>query len=533
MGFFRKIALVSLVVGAAVPSGFGWVSPSTTGHEGHLIWCHRPFHHHHQVLQRRRRNMMVSLIRRPPRPQLIRWKLLHKCLHAKKSQEYGEPFIDGTRDQEEEAVTDQPLDDDNVNDNQGDEFMIDVDTVSDAEALLACRAYLQHRNRFQGGWEEFEQRKTMRNVPSTQRSSYFWEDPSELIFLKNKNDEEDDDDDNDDNYENEPLYSEPASWEDQESEIVVFDNTNDCGTNDLGKEFTTFPVQPSKTRILRSQAALRTWQDEEWKKKWHERRWGDKTKKNDETNRNAIAAHQKQLEKRVRAIPPGLLGSPELAALTESEIAEAIRAYLVFQKKYAASWSKTKAQQKAALNPQPDATNQARLSRDKLLKQDESALETARRLRGERAKLYYKTRLQNKAAKEAAITTTTTTASTTNLANGKTTTNEPKLQSGMDVPQGLTGKDALRRIEAHLDQGKIPTTQDIDLLLKPSMLGGRKELLLRILRDVFDLRGKCIPVNLNYPDEQDNLVFATQCTYATLGKFILIKLRQKASNNMT
>jgi hypothetical protein len=545
MKLFHKIAFVSLVIGTAVPSGFGLISPSTTSHECHFLWLYRPFIHHSELVQRRRRTM-VSLIRRPPppRPQSIRQFFLQKGLQAKKSQEYGEQFIDETLNPEEEAVTDQLHETDRENDNQGDDderIIIDVDTVSDAEALLACRAYLQHRNRLQGGWEQFEQRKTMRNFQSTQRSSYFWEDPSELVFLKDDNDDENDNENDDDenDYENGPWHSEPSSWEDQESGIVVFDNTNNDGsaTNDLGKEFTTFPLQPSKTRILRSQAALRTWQDDEWKKKWHERRWGNKTKNNDDESkqRKAIASHQKQLEKRVRAIPPGLLGSPELAALSESEIAEAIRTYLVFQKKYSVSWSKTKAQQKAVLHPPPHAAtnHQARLSRDNLLKQDESALQNARRLRGERAKLYYRARLQNKAAKEA-TTTKTTSRTTHNKINGKTTTNDRKtLQSETGVPQGVTGKDALRRIEAHLDQGAIPTTEDIELLLKPSMLGGRKELLLRILRDVFDLRGKCIPANLNnYPDQQDNLVFATQCAYATLGKFVLFKLRQKASNNI-
>jgi len=73
--------------------------------------------------------------------------------------------------------------------------------VSDEDVILACRAYLQRKNKLPQGWQQYQRRKRLRQqslaFPVDQnnkthskdvyiqndKAGYFWEDPNELIYL--------------------------------------------------------------------------------------------------------------------------------------------------------------------------------------------------------------------------------------------------------------------------------------------------------------------------------------------------------------
>jgi hypothetical protein len=66
-------------------------------------------------------------------------------------------------------------------------------TVSDSEIVLACRAYLQRKNRLAGGWAEAakwrKRKEALLSAISEQQESvgFFWEDPSQLRYLYDNN----------------------------------------------------------------------------------------------------------------------------------------------------------------------------------------------------------------------------------------------------------------------------------------------------------------------------------------------------------
>lgn len=368
---------------------------------------------------------------------------------------------------------------------------LDVNSVSDAKALLACRCYLQRRNKM-GGWKQYERRKRMKEVASGQRNT-FWEDPSELIYLQDPNSSQLD------------VSQEVASWEDHQPERIVFENPEE---KDYGL-FTSFATEPSETRIRRSQSAKKTFADPEWKAIWYERRWGDKAKQSTKTR------YRKQLEDRIRAVPPGLLGSPELASMTEEQIAEAIRTYITSKQKRVDSFAKRMVEQKAALDP---PRSEKKIRRDALFMKDTAALKEAQLKRGERAKIMYETRLKNRQAK-----------TITNAKKGTTDIPREIFSSSRD-PSRRRPKEALLRIASDLDQGAFPLIEDIELILKPDKLGMRKDLLRRILNDRFDLRGKCVPVDLD--DPESNKIFVTKCCVRALGNFVIHLLRSKESRKV-
>lgn len=94
-------------------------------------------------------------------------------------------------------------DHDDVNMREEDEFMVAVQmqTITDEEALLACRAYLQRKNKLSpshampdGGWAQAKrrQRKLFHSLSKMDMDmdsndtgyGYFWEDPNELRYLR-------------------------------------------------------------------------------------------------------------------------------------------------------------------------------------------------------------------------------------------------------------------------------------------------------------------------------------------------------------
>jgi hypothetical protein len=356
-------------------------------------------------------------------------------------------------------------------------------SVSDAEALLACWSFLNKRKRL-GNWTQLERRKRMR---ASAPLHYFWEEPVEEIYIAEHDYGDDEDPDE-------------SSFDQEEDRPDRNNNKDEVWYG----EFTSFPLKPSITRVRRSQAAKKTWSDPAFRERWHQRRWGTKSQETQKTSTKKMTADEKLLENRVRSLPSDFMGSPQLASLTEDDIENAIQTYVKAKKKGVVSRAKTLKERKSLLvtTPKPEE----RLPRDSLFQKDQEALQEAKRQRSERAKAAYATRLKNEKMKRKA----------------------PARKSRKTfLPARATPQDALLRIEDDLDRGAFPPVDDVKVIMKPLKLAKRKDLLRKILSDLFDLRGKCVPPDLDDPDCEKE--FATQSSINDLGSFVIHLLETRNS----
>jgi len=238
----------------------------------------------------------------------------------------------------------------NIDDNDDDD---DEYLVTDEEALLACRAYLQRKNRL--GWTQHNRRKDLainslalaplssssmsssttetsitnsgmeESSPNMRNaySGYFWEDPSELIYLKkgrprrlvqiNKlgggENEEDKSiifDETIDGYDQTSM----GGYYDDVDDDDDYDNKEDAAeyqpflSNDVNNEiegiFNSFPTYPPSSFVKLSQSKKKLFQDPEWKAKWYSKRWGDKQ---DNTQKRRSIKREKRVEKLIHNIP--------------------------------------------------------------------------------------------------------------------------------------------------------------------------------------------------------------------------------------
>ena len=116
----------------------------------------------------------------------------------------------------------------------------------------------------------------------------------------------------------------------------------------------------------------------------------------------------------------------------------------------------------------------------------EEAMKEAQRKRSKRATKAYQTRLANQNQNRPA-------------SRGKQSIKSVSTDS---LPSEGTPKDALVRAQAALESNQLPSIADVELILEPSKLGRRKDLLRRILNEYFDLRGKCVPADPSATNDQ-------------------------------
>jgi hypothetical protein len=217
----------------------------------------------------------------------------------------------------------------------------------------------------------------------------------------------------------------------------------------------------------------------------------------------SYAAKQKRLDERVRSMPRSLFESRELASLTEEEIMEAIRTYVVSNRKRSKAHTKDARQERKT---EKDESVKRGKSKIELFFGSNDAKKEAQRKRAERAIKAYQTRLANQ---------------------GRLVPTKTRHKRTHDVvPTSDTPKDALIRIQVQLESNLWPPIADVELILKPLMLGRRKDLLRRILNEHFDLRGKCVPV-----DSSKELLFVTQCSIEELGAFVLQKMQERLARD--
>ncbi|KAI2507176.1 hypothetical protein MHU86_7242 [Fragilaria crotonensis] len=290
-------------------------------------------------------------------------------------------------------------------------LLFDTNTVSDAEALLACRAYLQRKNRL--GWKRAKERKELRQE-ATSETGFFWESSEQSVY-RNKREEEDIDFD----------QGEDSSSQGKVEQV----SATDTDRQEEPGIFTEMPTGPNKRSEIRSRVKKEQWQDAEFRKRWYESRWGDHVKPTIESNK------QLRLQTKLLEIPTSILESPEFSMLTDGG------------------------------NRRGD------------------------HIRSERAKKAYQTRTETAA---------------------KSTTPKVILTSN-----GQTPKEALLRIVADLDANLLPKVEDVKTMMKATRLSGRKEVLRRILKEKFSLRGKC------YPQEDGPAIYVTEALVVQLGQLVI------------
>lgn len=438
-------------------------------------------------------------------------------------------------------------------------------SVSDAEALLACRAHLQRTNQLSewsnGEFRKFKRRDNVEQAKQSDEIGFFWDNPDELVYYNRRKRPEyyystrrrtESEAESNSNYRTiegteyaielpdnkEDEEKDEEIWEtvlnsrsnvpsndvqDKDDEEDVWENAHLMSEHDLSENtarsyYTLDDVTPSVSHTRRSNAAKRRFAKPEWKAAWYEKRWGDKVKSNKKQRR--------QLEERVHKLD-GFLQHPELNKMTEEEISQAIQTYVISNQKRGAARRKTLQQRKEALQESMEAVITAAnknivvtppLSRDILFQTDPAILEEQRRKRSEQATRAYQQRLLAQTEQR-----------------NKSKNSKPSVRHSLPS-QALTPADALERVQVALEQRAVDMSQldaDVRLVLEPAKLVNRKPVLCRILREFFGLRGKCVPPAANGDDSGDTLQFVTQSSIADLGALVLEQIRQGLNEDGT
>jgi hypothetical protein len=473
-----------------------------------------------------------------------------------------------------------------------DEEEWDLDSVSDAEALLACRSYLQKTNQLQ----EWRTRQTPSDM-------FFWENPSALRYFQPPRtntflthhtmttehpvpatntlqpiqgtryfvqlDTTDassevtpwpyDVDEAVRNVDDDTVVAEvsmltvPSSNIDapQESSDSVWDLEDDptedsatttvvSSTLSLNKLYSLYDDETTEAlqHQRRSQATRRRFQNATWKAQWYQRRWGGSDRR-----RRILSP----MDRRARLIPASFLA--RLAVWEEDQLATAMRNYRFANLRRSRRRRRTNQRRRqflaavpstspsASLHPATDPSHSTmsrfhyhdddEISPPKVFSsflvpqghQPNPALQALQERRSAQAQRAYQQRVPQSPPKPLLVPNTKV---------------RPPLPGGT-----LTPKEALMATEQLLQsQSRARLHENSELLcqllsmvpiiLQPTKLSYRKEILCRVLNHVFDLRGKCIPV----VSKQDATVttsyqFMTKASVQVLGTFIMEQIQQR------
>ena len=407
----------------------------------------------------------------------------------------------------------------------------DINQVSDAEALLACRAYLQRRKRW-GPWVKADRRKSMRqrslgNMRQLDRAfgkGFFWEDPSQLKYLNKKiavpndlnstsilggdvTEAEEGTEETKEQGEDEEIWESVKVQGSMGRRDLLPLVEDDRLLGEAAEEFSPLLHRgPSQEHVRRSEAVQKLWGDPEWKARWYEMRWGRRQRL-----MSAKSKAQKRIEARLRKLDPSVLENEALANMTEVEITAAVLEYV--------KWGYEKKKQvddtKDGRVPQTSDTavgNKQVSALDLFVLNDDSAkreLQKLQKERSERSRKAYQSRLEK-------------------LRGCQIPTTMVASEGSIQIPSDDHPEAARSRIEDCLDRKVLPATADVIIILQPARLSRRKSTLLRILSDGFGLRGKCIPM---YPYDaiEERFQFASKASIRELGEFVLSKLTNPTS----
>lgn len=394
-----------------------------------------------------------------------------------------------------------------------------LSTVSEAEALLACRSYLQSKNRLdkrtdsKATWLEI-----LEEAKESDSVGFFWENPDELVNYDRKR---------------RPRYAPilkdgPKLESDDESTpsmamlpkssfgtrrrqrrrphnddlmgLDVVDITEDETTS--ATYFRIDEETPSKSHIRRSEALKKRFADPAWKAAWYEKRWG-KHRKDTVKEKKERLMHQ-------RVLPlAALLSHPELAAMSEEEIAQAIRIYRDANIKRSVGVRKATERRRTESNfsaGTPFDLNTTVLERDSLFRIEEETLQQLREKRAETAKRAYQTRLKIEKSQKGALD------STPFKAKGRAPDLAmQRIHNCLHDP--IVSISSVSRVRKLRD--------DLRRVMMPTRLSRRKFVLHRMLRELFDMRGKCVP------DGEGGFIFVTDAPIQDVAKLIDKKLYER------
>ncbi|KAL7547563.1 hypothetical protein ACHAWF_010853 [Thalassiosira exigua] len=420
---------------------------------------------------------------------------------------------------------------------------IDVSNISEAQLLLACRAYLLRKHKVE--WKQ-KKRRAEASASPLNNDGYFWPDPNDLLYLREDPDPY--------NLIYNETYGEYYGYKRNGVRLLASQDTTYSGKNYLNDEsvqpederaststnpFSTNPLYPSDEHVRRSNAKLRLFNNETWKEEWYKRRWGGKVASESQKVRG-------KQEKLIREMPNDVLESPSFDNMSEEEVAEAIITYLASNKRKSESrkgikdkvrrkresfrkWREN-VKQSARDSNEGVAHNHAPESVDGALSFSPSVekMKEVRAHRSDKARRAFQTRLANSKANVSSSSSN----NFTKLRRGYNQETNDIDNDGSSVHNDEEGDvspmQAILHIDMALDHKKTPSPVDVEIILRPGRLGRRRSTLRRILSECFDLRGKCVPP---LAGDSEDLRFVTKCTIEELGVFVLAKLRNEASQS--
>lgn len=411
---------------------------------------------------------------------------------------------------------------------------IDFSNISEAQVLLACRAWLLRKHKLE--WKEKKRRVEAAASP-LYNEGYFWPDPNDLLYLR------EDPDPYDLNY-NE-TYGEYYGYKRngvrflQSTGDTTYSGKNYYDTEPIVEErpsisnnpFSANPLFPSEENRRRSVVKSRLWNNQTWKAEWYNQRWRGKVA-------TQSAKKHEHEERLLRDIPNDILESPLFDSMSESEVSEAILAHINsnHRKSESRKGNKDKRQveredfrewreqvKRDALNATDivrrmkarpaSSANENKLSFSPSI----DALKKLNKRRSEQSKKAFQTRVAN------IKPVPSTSVKITKLSRGS---EQEVRRDDLDETVVVTSPmQAILHIDMALDHNRLPSPNHVEMILRPGRLGRRRETLRRILSECFDLRGKCVPNPRNISDE-DSLLFVTKCGIEELGNYVLLKLKE-------
>ena len=420
---------------------------------------------------------------------------------------------------------------------------IAVEDLSDAEVLLACRSYLSKRKKIE--WSAAERRKRAREQSAQYTAGesgtvgYFWENPEELVYLKaggsgdkrgsggtsgaeggGKYLSGSDGNSGDGGgslamaFDGGDLWSDGVVEDDADvSPAASFDDDYFVSAADRIERSVLggYLSGPSEEHTRRSEAQKSKWKDPKWKDEWYKRRWGEKGEKMKSDDEKA----QKKLEDMVNAIPADVLALPELVEMSDADVASAVQIYLESRRKRSET-NENKKREKVVTkrvsrgSTQPDDEDSAIIvsSVDFSLSDDEIA-RSKQQERSKRAKRAYQTRRANEENRRKEED-----AGGCNDEESAREVRKPSAVPHMFAPHKVAAQQAQEQIEWALHAKTSIDTAAIDKLMVPEKMRGRKQLLLRILKERFGKEGKCIP------RADGRMAFATTAPIGKLAAYI-------------
>lgn len=413
-----------------------------------------------------------------------------------------------------------------------------ISNMDETEVLLACRAYLRRKHKIE--WTAKKQREEAAASPLN-NEGFFWYDPNELMYLR-----EDPDPYNLNYDETDIVFGSNGRRERKAGpEFVrqIFEDEDFLNTEPFIQEdgpvafstnpFSTAPLHPSEEHVRRSTAKESLWKNETWKEMWYKQRWGGKVLTEEKKRR-------KRRDNLVDSIPSDVLDSQTFDQMSQNEVMEAIITYKNANERRQESRKRKKLERrkhrdetrewKRNVKEQALKSLNAKNTRAQALRKEtqpssdplsftpsEEMMKQLRAKRAEQSKRAFQTRLMN--------------SNSTQTSSSKEMTKLRRQYKIDDDSDDISPVQAILRIDMALDHNKLPSSSDVEIMLRPGRLGRRRAVLKRILNDCFDLRGKCVPPSDDDIGNERDLLFVTKASIDELGSFVLAKMNEKGVSN--